>query len=491
MYSRNRRELPGALSLSALCGCIAVYSFGYAMELTSRSLEVALFWNGFQYMAIPFISFFALVLALKFSGKNQFFENRKNFWFLSMPAILILFFRFTNDWHHMFYTAAVFSENNFLSILQLVKGPLHTISILYILFCAFISIISFVLTLTSGGGTLRKEMFLLILAMLMPPLSAILNGINMAPIGIDFSALTLSISSFIFLSIFFKWQWFEPFPLGREKVFHYAKEGILIIDRQNKIIDYNQAAKSIFDQLDIFELPIPLTELNSQFNQLLASDSVIEFSIYSQDRMAFYSASFTPVKRSHETNGGGLILLTDISNLVATRMQLEKAASIDALTGSDNRRAFYTKLNYEHQLYQRYSREYSIIMLDIDYFKVINDSYGHLAGDAILIELVNQLKTLTRNTDSIARFGGDEFIVMLPETDKMQAVLLGQRILKSIQEHEYQYNGSRIQMTVSLGISSCIDLNLLQNQSMDETIRLADEALFKAKEKGRNRLEIL
>ncbi len=158
----------------------------------------------------------------------------------------------------------------------------------------------------------------------------------------------------------------------------------------------------------------------------------------------------------------------------------------DELTKLYNRRYFFVRVNEECERVTRYGGGwFSILILDIDHFKRVNDTYGHLAGDEVLREIAKILKTSARSTDVAARFGGEEFIMLLPETDLQGGAKFAERIRKKIEDHSFQYKDKIIPVTVSIGVASggCKD-----NKTPDVIIGQADKALYKAKETGRNRV---
>jgi len=162
----------------------------------------------------------------------------------------------------------------------------------------------------------------------------------------------------------------------------------------------------------------------------------------------------------------------------------------DSLTGLANRRYFDEALTTEFYRLQRSGSILSLIMLDIDYFKNFNDTYGHLAGDDCLRQIGNLFKTIIKRIpDIVARYGGEEFVVILPETDDKGAKALAQRIRKAVEELAIPHSGSNISeyVTVSIGV---VTVNIEGLNSPEQVVTLADNALYCAKEGGRNRVEI-
>ena len=159
----------------------------------------------------------------------------------------------------------------------------------------------------------------------------------------------------------------------------------------------------------------------------------------------------------------------------------------DPLTGFYNRYAFKEVLRQEIDRAQRYERHLSLLMIDIDHFKRINDLFGHLIGDEVLEDVADVIRSAVRKTDVIARFGGEEFSIILPETTVGHATLLAERIRKKIEEHDYSHLIARESLTVSIGISNYHT----PGQKSDLTlIHSADQALYAAKKEGRNKVVI-
>jgi len=165
--------------------------------------------------------------------------------------------------------------------------------------------------------------------------------------------------------------------------------------------------------------------------------------------------------------------------------KLEELATTDALTGAYNRGHFNHTIEDEFKRSTRYKLPLSLIIMDADHFKSVNDDYGHPAGDAFLIALANELKKLVRDTDIAARFGGEEFAVILPQTDIDEAMILAERIRAGVEKMSIEHDGQKITRTVSVGVST---LKEGETKSTHQLLTVADQALYIAKESGRNRV---
>ena len=167
--------------------------------------------------------------------------------------------------------------------------------------------------------------------------------------------------------------------------------------------------------------------------------------------------------------------------LIKYNKKLEKLSVTDKLTGLFNRIKIDESIQGEIDLYNRYTTTFCIMILDLDLFKNVNDKYGHQAGDAILVETASVLKDCLRKTDMIGRWGGEEFLIVLPKTEDDKALELANRIREFIQENSLMKEHG---VTISIGISK---INTSDN--FTQLIKRADDALYRAKENGRNRVE--
>lgn len=162
-----------------------------------------------------------------------------------------------------------------------------------------------------------------------------------------------------------------------------------------------------------------------------------------------------------------------------------KKAMHDALTGLPNREAYDQRLEQEIARLQRYGNKLSLMVCDIDLFKRINDNYGHLAGDKVLKIIAKSLQVNLRDSDFIARFGGEEFVALMPETSKEEAKVVADKLRQKIESSPFSFKKEPVQITISFGISE-----FAQNESADEVFARADKALYEAKDNGRNQVKI-
>lgn len=176
-----------------------------------------------------------------------------------------------------------------------------------------------------------------------------------------------------------------------------------------------------------------------------------------------------------------LIILDDITSLERSRKKLEDLSIKDSLTSLFNRRYIYRTLKQEINRVKRFNREFTILMIDIDDFKVINDTYGHIKGDEVLKEMSEILLINLRNIDVLGRYGGEEFMVILPETNSNEAYFVAERMRRAIEKTKIK----ELQLTISIGVAQYIN-----GEEYKATIERADKGLYEAKRTGKNKVVI-
>lgn len=187
------------------------------------------------------------------------------------------------------------------------------------------------------------------------------------------------------------------------------------------------------------------------------------------------------------------LIIYDVTDIAINRLQLDKAneklarlSQTDALTQLNNRHSWNTLIDDEFKRVKRYEQVSTLMMLDIDHFKKVNDTYGHVAGDKVIAEVSRVIKESVRETDFAARYGGEEFSICLTNTSADNAVILAERLRKAIESTLVLDEGNVIQVTISIGMAEFT----ANTSTVDTWTKNADNALYKSKENGRNQYAI-
>jgi diguanylate cyclase (GGDEF)-like protein len=289
-----------------------------------------------------------------------------------------------------------------------------------------------------------------------------------------------------------------------EDVLDISTVGICILDNDFKVVWINQA-----DAIDWLGDRAQL--LGKAFRSILKNYSPVDINdgdrVIGEILMSYHSSYFLEdveiYFRSRNTNpgkvlqyssrpitigyftGGRIEQFIDISEQKLLQNKIELLAITDELTGIYNRRGLMEFGRHDFNRARRTNTELGVIYFDIDFFKEMNDKFGHLQGDAILKETVHHVESCLRDMDTFARFGGDEFVILVPEADQGQTVEIAKRIRKKISSSPIIIGEIKVQVNLSLGISQ-----IRPTDSLTGLLNRADQAMYRAKQSGRGHIEI-
>lgn len=296
-----------------------------------------------------------------------------------------------------------------------------------------------------------------------------------------------------------------------QQIFDAINLGLVILDRDLKIQEWNrwmevhsgiEADKiknsSIFDTFPHLNNPKFTRSCKSVFtfgNFCFFSQKLhhylFPFKTKSLSEINFeymqQSCAMGPLRDENNNIKYLFIYVQDMTEVAIYEHKLVEMNMRDGLTGIYNRRFLEIKLKDEFNRYKRYGGVFSIIMFDIDYFKKVNDTYGHQCGDFILKSVSSRASSLIRNVDYLARYGGEEFCCVLPETGIQAALAVAERFRTAILQQENNFDNNVIKVTISLGVAEFQK----DMESESTLLRKADEALYKAKKEGRNRVVVM
>ncbi len=275
-----------------------------------------------------------------------------------------------------------------------------------------------------------------------------------------------------------------------------AVDAIILADVHGNIIFWNESAQRIFgyteDEISgkslTMLMPEPFRDAHRQGLELVKSTGNSRYIGKTTEMHALrkngdvfpIELSVSMWKAGEEYYYSGIV--RDITKRKNLESELKTLAVTDTLTRVFNRMKYYEIMKREIERTKRYDHPLSIIMFDIDHFKKVNDTYGHTAGDYVLRTLTQIVKENLRETDYLVRWGGEEFIIIAPDTDLEKAKILAERNRKASEKYEYDHAGT---VTASFGVTQFI-----KDDNEETVIKRADDALYEAKRKGRNRVEV-
>jgi diguanylate cyclase (GGDEF)-like protein/PAS domain S-box-containing protein len=280
------------------------------------------------------------------------------------------------------------------------------------------------------------------------------------------------------------------------------EDAIVIIDSSHRIVYYNDSARRMFgyteeeamgQMLDIL-VPSRFHLQHSMMVDEFGAGHVATRHMGQRSRQIFgrrkddseFLASIQIMKVEDNGRQYYAAIIRDISENKRTEEELLRLAATDPLTGAFNRREFTSIADREALRSSRYHHALSILMFDIDYFKRLNDTYGHAAGDKALQRFTTLCCNALRNVDIFGRWGGEEFVALLPETDIEGASIIAERLRKIVNDNVLVYNEQKINFTVSIGVAQYKD----GETTIDAPLGRADSAVYDAKKTGRNRISV-
>jgi diguanylate cyclase (GGDEF)-like protein len=278
-----------------------------------------------------------------------------------------------------------------------------------------------------------------------------------------------------------------------------VQSGLLLLDGELRARYSNRALHALFKNAH----PEAIRDTRPRYEELLEGAQNIpaeDKDDYIRRRLAWVkSAGPEPmdlslrdgsVIRCHVASlpdGGRMLIYSDVTDIVRAAEELERLATIDGMTGIYNRRHFLTLADHEWVRARRYHRPLSFLMIDIDNFKNVNDTFGHQVGDAVIVRLAEMARSCKRDSDVLARVGGEEFALLLPETHLRQANVAAERLRKEVSRARPPVEQVDVTPTVSIGVAVATD----EMNDFSALMQAADSALYEAKRSGRNRVVCL
>lgn len=272
----------------------------------------------------------------------------------------------------------------------------------------------------------------------------------------------------------------SPFPII---VSSLAAHRVMYINKDAaKLFGYDQNTAHGQPEPDIFVDPADRDAVMNILEKIGEVDDY-DAELKTADRR-FFPALVSAKPMDFEGTPAVFLSLNDITKRKQMEMQLIRMATTDALTGISNRKNFFDLGEREVKLAARYEKPISILMIDIDYFKQFNDTFGHDLGDQVLTRLGGVLVETLRNTDIFGRIGGEEFAAILPETDLSGAMEVSERLRYNVEAQNLVHEDEKLTITVSIGVTQFA----AKDGELSVALKRADRALYDAKNAGRNRV---
>ena len=500
----HRRALPGGIALALLMAAVTQWSLVAALEAASIDLSAKILWSKFEYLGSGSTATLFLFFALQRIGFKIRIGSKKTLALWLLPVINVAL-AFTNDWHGQLWIGFEPSQVGTNQIVYQ-HGPAFFAMVASMYIYSLLGSVLLIRSTVQGGLVRKRQNRAVLIAGLTPLIGGLLYTLNPPWLGgINITPMSFGITGLVFAVSVIGLRYFDIAPVARDALFQAMDDGVLVLNKANQVVDINPSAceilgansSSIGVSADLILAPWP--SLMEQCCQNEASHFEIQLS---EKPLRVIDARLTPIFEMDRIRSGSIIVLRDITARVLAERELQQAhdqlqaqfveisalqqavreqAIHDALTGLFNRRYLEETLPREAAAARRRSAPMAIILLDVDHFKIVNDTHGHQVGDSTLQQLARLLDDSTREGDIACRYGGDEFVLVLPDTTLVDAADKAEVLRKKVSSFDQEGLPG---ITISVGVACFPD----HGTEGGQILHIADRALYRAKEDGRNQV---
>lgn len=484
-YLLSRSKVPYVKALLLLSLCIDIYIFGYGAELISTTLGNKLFWNAFEYVGIPFVAALWLTTTLLFT--EHFFPFTKwKFLLLFGIPIATLILRFTNDFHHLYFISISTESFGNVVFLTKEKGIWFLVQSLHSATLIAIAFVLHIITFKRKKEPSSEKSLYMLFASAIAFMGLLFNVIKIGGIGIDYMVIFLPITVGFVVTAILRNDFLETKILARDIIFEKNSQGMILLNNGNRILDYNEAAYAIFAQQGIM--------LRKDFvDAVFANEGVLKKIIMTPETetwkasntngIKYYDILTSNLQRNNGSIYGKMKTIYDITERQTISDHLKVLATTDELSGLMNRRAFVPLAEAQLKRGAANHKIFYLLMMDLDFFKNINDTYGHMIGDDVIESFGRLLRQHFESPDLIGRMGGEEFTVLMESENITTAFTKTDNFRKLIADTDFDVEKGLLPVTVSIGVAEAEN----DNKNISQLITMADKALYAAKNSGRNK----
>jgi diguanylate cyclase (GGDEF)-like protein/PAS domain S-box-containing protein len=489
VYAWRRRIAKGGKAAFWLLLAITAWSLFYALELMSQNPPANFLFHKLKYFGVISVPLAFLIFALEYTGQQNRLSRRWILLLTLLPLITLLLI-WTNEAHGLIWGHEIFHWDGLLLHVERTYGVWFWVHVAYSYLMLLAGTVLLARATIQSSRLDRWPAIVILAGVLVPWLGNALHLFRLGPWpNLDLTPLAFTWTGLVIIGGLLRFQFFDLVPVARNAIVQSMSDGMFVLDLQDRIIDINTAAEKIIGSPvrqvvgGLIGRFLPsLVELLDSHRK--SDQSQLEVPLDQMVGQTYYDVKISPLADRRGRLQGRLVVLRDITQRKQAEEKLQILAITDPLTGIFNRRHFFNLAEKYFQQAQRTREPLSTLMIDIDHFKLVNDLLGHAAGDLVLMEISSILAKNFRSADILARFGGEEFVVLMSNTSEEYARLKAEHLCQTVSTYPFQQRGNPVSLTISVGVAT---LNFGQHQTIDKLIDNADQALYKAKQAGRNR----
>ena len=481
----QHRRVRGGSVLFFLCLSAALWSITEGLLYFGFSKELHIIITKLQYLGIATLPPLALMMVFVTFGLTSATTRIVCYALFAMAGLIVIEV-WLNGLHQLHFSSYYTIKTQSFPMLGVVHGPLWYAVIAYHYLILLVATIIIIRGLRSPVPIYRGQAQVLLVSILVVWIA---NGIYVAGLSpvpnMDTGPIAFAVvaASFAWGSVRFKL--FDIVPAAKEEIFSSLQNPVIILDESGRIVELNRSAANLFGAKAVAMIGSSLENAMPSLRSLeatAAEDASTEVEIGPAQGEMYFEARINSLKNRKGRRIGTLIVMHDITRRKRLENELKQMASTDSLTGVSNRRHLFELADREHYRARRYGYGLCAVMIDIDRFKALNDSYGHDVGDEALRRLAETCKSEVRTGDIFGRIGGEEFVAVYTNQSLKQALLAAERLREEIGSISIPVPGGKTSMTASLGVAALSK----EDSSFDDLLRRADAALYEAKKNGRN-----
>ena len=486
---QTRRTASGAIPLGIFLFALSWWDLTYSLFWAKVPAPYPNFWLYVTYGGVVVAPPALMLFAMQLSGIDQWLKP-PFLLTLCMASLLVLIALFTDPWHGLFFAG---KQTEGIGMI-LHGGPVFWAHIFYSYLLILIAFIVLVRRFRQTAGIYKKQIAVVLIGVGIPWLNSFVFVLGFSPFpNADNTPLSFSIAGLAFTWALLRYNLLDILPIARHVLIEKMSDGVIVVDAQNRLVDINPAAEQLLGLSNksrigeavenVFSTWPDNLDIVQAFYDVRETQAVVPIG---KPPRSYVDLKISPLYDGHQRFLGRLVVWRDITLLKKAQADLQEQAIRDALTGLYNRRYLDDTLERELARALRERQPVSFVMLDIDHFKGINDTFGHKEGDAVLQKLATLLLSHTRVDDIVCRYGGEEFLIALPNVNAEIAFQVAERWRRSFLGLTMPLAPVEIKFTLSGGISEFP----IDGDTKEELISTADKALYRAKQAGRNRVVI-